>query len=297
MKKQLKIGVVGLAGGWSSERLASSLEEKTGFKLLIDLEKTWIDLSQNKIYCEQTDLTCLDGLIIKKIGPNYSADMLNRLEMLRYLGKQGVLIFSRPSAIIKSFNRLNGTLNLIKKGIPMPETIITEDSKIAVQTVQRFGEAVFKPLFSTKARGMLLLKKDDPELLKKIERFKENNPCLYIQKLLELPGRDLGVSFLGGKYLATYARVKKNASWNTTINSGGEYQAFEPSKNIIKLAEKAQKVFKLDFTSVDVVETAEGPMVFEVSAFGGFRGLLESQSIDVADLYADYVIKKIKKEK
>jgi ribosomal protein S6--L-glutamate ligase len=43
-------------------------------------------------------------------------------------------------------------------------------------------------------------------------------------------------------------------------------------------------------TAVDVVETADGPMVFEVSAFGGFRGLKESRGFDVAQRYVDYVI-------
>jgi tetrahydromethanopterin:alpha-L-glutamate ligase len=42
-----------------------------------------------------------------------------------------------------------------------------------------------------------------------------------------------------------------------------------------------------------LLQTSEGLMVFEVSAFGGFRGLLEGNNIDAADLYSDYVIGKI----
>ena len=56
------------------------------------------------------------------------------------------------------------------------------------------------------------------------------------------------------------------------------------------MAHRAQALFDLDFTCVDVVETAEGPMVFEVSAFGGFRGLQEACGVDAAGAYADHVV-------
>ena len=59
------------------------------------------------------------------------------------------------------------------------------------------------------------------------------------------------------------------------------------------MAEKAQAPFKLDFTCVDVVETSEGPMVFEVSAFGGYRGLRDAHAINAADLYTSYVIEQL----
>jgi ribosomal protein S6--L-glutamate ligase len=110
-----------------------------------------------------------------------------------------------------------------------------------------------------------------------------------------LPGveRDYGLVFLGGEYLASYARVRAGASWNTTIHSGGFYEAFEPKPEVIELADRAQRLFGLDFTSVDVVVTPGGPLVFEVSAFGGFRGLKEGAGIDPASLYADYVLGKI----
>ena len=49
----------------------------------------------------------------------------------------------------------------------------------------------------------------------------------------------------------------------------------------------------MDFTTVDVAETADGPIVFEVSAFGGFRGALEGAGIDAAAAYADYAIARV----
>jgi len=105
--------------------------------------------------------------------------------------------------------------------------------------------------------------------------------------------KDLGVTFLGGKYLATYARKSGGSSWNTTTNAGGKYVGHEPSREIIALAEKAQSLFDMAFTCVDIAETSEGPIVFEVSAFGGFRGLLDACGIDAAGAYAKHVLENI----
>jgi ribosomal protein S6--L-glutamate ligase len=126
-----------------------------------------------------------------------------------------------------------------------------------------------------------------------IEAFHADNPIMYMQQKIELPGQDLGIVFLGGKYMTTYARCGTGA-WNTTTESGGKYAPATPSSEAVTIAEKAQALFSLDFTCVDVVETASGPVVFEVSAFGGFRGIQDACGLDAAAMYADYVMEKIR---
>jgi len=49
----------------------------------------------------------------------------------------------------------------------------------------------------------------------------------------------------------------------------------------------------MDFTTVDIAESDIGPIVFEVSAFGGFRGSKEGIGIDAAERYVDYVQRNI----
>ena len=100
--------------------------------------------------------------------------------------------------------------------------------------------------------------------------------------------------FLGGEHLGTYARVAAKGSWNTTIRAGGRYAAADPGPEVIEMARRAQAIFGLDFASVDVAETPEGPVVFEVTAFGGFRGLREATGVAAAERYADYVIDRVR---
>ncbi|MGD9124330.1 MAG: ATP-grasp family protein, partial [Desulfarculaceae bacterium] len=139
MKTDLKIGVVGVPGGWSSERLADALEKATGFRLLVDLGEVSCDLEASQAFFKGIDLTALDGLAIKKVGPAYSPRLLDRLELLRFIEAQGVRIFSRPDRIIAVLNRLSCTVSLAKAGLPLPPTVVTEDVSAAAKAIEDFG--------------------------------------------------------------------------------------------------------------------------------------------------------------
>lgn len=290
----IKIGVVGIPGGWSSEQLADAVEKKTGFRLIVDLEKVGLDLESGRVWSGAIDLSTLDGLIIKKVGASYSPALLDRLEILRSLNQRGMPVFSRPGRIMGVLNRISCTVTLRNGNIPMPATTITRDIDMAHQAMERYGETVFKPMYSSKARGMEVME-PGRKTRERIEAFADIHGMMYIQKKIDFGGQDLGIVFLGGKYLTTYARCAHKSSWNTTTRCGGKYQPFDPSPGVIALAEKAQGLFGLDFTCVDVALTKEGPMVFEVSAFGGFRGIHTARGIDAADLFVDHVLTHIRK--
>jgi ATP-grasp enzyme of GAK system len=306
----MRIAVVGIPGGWSSEALADAVAQATGERLLVDLEDARLDLAAGSVLCggsgsSQVDLCSLDAVLIKKVAPQYSPDMLDRLELLRFVAGRGVPCFSDPSLILRLVDRLACTVTLSLAGLPLPPTTVTEDLSCALDAVLGYGRAVLKPLFTSKARGMVLLDaaslgRDAAALV--LERFNAANRVMYIQQALDLRGQDLGVCFLGGEYLGTYARRKAadpapggpGTGWSTSTASGGRYAAFDPPLEVIELAERAQKPFGLEFTCVDVALTDSGPYVFEVSAFGGFRGLKQARGLDVAELFTAHVLRQVK---
>ena len=291
----LKIGVIGIPGKWSTEVLADAVENKTGFRLVIDMADVSLDLENNTLVAGDNNLCELDGLLVKKISAVYSPTTLDRLELLRVAEQAGVRVFSPALSMLRLIDRLSCTVTLRNAGIPMPDTRVTEDIAVAMQAVRDFGSAVFKPLYSTKARGMTVIDaaQDDDELERSIRDFSANNQMMYIQRKINLPGRDLGMVFLAGNYLGTYARVPQGEAWNTTIHSGGRYAAHTPSDDVIELAHRAQAPFNMDFTTVDVAETDSGPIVFEVSAFGGFQGTKDGIGIDAAAMYVEHALKEI----
>lgn len=288
----LRIGVIGTRGGWSSETLADTVAELTGERLLIEMDQVRLDLDAGTAWHRGLDLGTLDALIVKKIGARYSPHLWDRLELLRYMSARGLHIFSKPESMMAVLNRLSCTLTLQLGGVPLPPTTITENPDEALDAVRAYGEAVFKPLYTSKARGMIMMA-DGPGAADRIAEYSRTHPIMYIQKKIDHRGRDLGVAFLGGEYLTTYARRNTDASWNTTTAAGGAYEPYDPPDTLIAAAHKAQALFDLDFTCVDVMESADNePLVLEVSAFGGFRGIQDARNIDAAKAYAEYVISK-----
>ncbi len=293
-----KIGVIGIPDKWSTETLADAVQARTGYRQLIDMGQVTLDLEDGRLTYNSDDLCKLDALIVKKISASYSPHTLDRLELLRVAERAGVRVFSPPENIQRLIDRLSCTISLRNNNIPMPETCITEDLDMAMSVIERFGCAVFKPLYSTKARGMCVIEAgSDRKLIEQqIRDFQSLNPVMYIQKMIGSLQQDLGLVFLGNEYQGAYARIPQTNAWNTTIHSGGRYADYQPSAEIIDLAFRAQAPFAMDFTTVDVAETEAGPMVFEVSAFGGFRGSLEGAGINMADRYVDYVLTELDKE-
>ena len=288
-----RIAVVGNPGSWSSDHLHETAVRVAGSSTLVDPARLSLDIETGRVHAGDVDLHDFDAIIMKKIGQGYRPEYADRLDMLRFVQESGVPVYSDPTRILRVIDRLACTVTLASNGIPMAPTVVTEDVDEALRAVERFGKVVAKPLFTSKARGMEIIEPGN-EARGQIEAFQAaGNPVMYIQKMLDLPGHDLGVVFLGGEYLTTYARVGGDDTWSTSVLGKGKYRAVDPPKEIIDLARKAQEPFGLTFTCVDVAQTEIGAVVWEVSAFGGFRGLREARDIDAADLYVRFVLDRI----
>lgn len=287
-----RIGVVGLPGGWSSELLLKAVIEHGCRGEILDPGRLELDLVGGGAFCQGEDLSGFDALILKKMGQAYGPDLLDRLDLLRFQLAQGTPIFSDPGRVQGMLNRLQCTLALGQADVPMPATAICQTTDQALDALGRLGSCVVKPLYSTKAKGMRMIS-PGPGAAERLEQYRaQGHGIIYLQQLLRLPGHDLGVVFLGGRHLCTYARGARDfLGQGEGDPQGGRYFAYQPSTEVLDLAQRAQDVFGLDFTCVDIVESEQGPLVLEVSAFGGFRGIWEANGINAAQLYVDHVLK------
>lgn len=292
---KLNIGVIGLAGKWSTELLADAVYARTGQRDIIDLTQVVADLARGSLHYQQRNLADYDALIIKKVSEQYQPLMLDRLALLRLISPAKTRIFSTPDAIMRLVDRLACTLTLKQAGIPMPPTLITENHQAAFEAVIDYGQAILKPLYSTKAKGMEYLDARQPskKLRHQLDQFHRQYGFYYVQKKLDLPGQDLGVMFLGGEYQGSYARLSPQNGWNTSTANGGKYAPGDPDDATLAIAQQAQALFELDYTTVDMAQTEDGPVCFEVSAFGGFKGAYEGLNINMAQRYVDYVIQQL----
>ena len=286
----LRVGVAGIPRAWSTERLRGALEEEGVQAFTCSLADSVCDLRTGEVRVGGVDLGALDGVVVKKLGESTDPVTPSRVQLLRQLEWRGVRVFSPARAIARTLDRYRMSQRLSQSAIPTPRTVITEKLDEAAEIVARWGRVVVKPLFTSKARGMLLLSSGRAHRLKLRRWRRVWQMPFYLQEYVPNSGRDISVAVLGGRVLGAYYRVAAPGAWDTTTSSGGHYEACAMNPDIAAVAAAAADLFGLDFTCVDLVEAPHEYLVYEVSAFGGFAGLWQTQGIDVAALYAQHIV-------
>jgi len=289
----VKIAVVGQPGAWSTERLAAALRSAGADAGVVDLAACSLRLPDRRLFHRGEPLEGLAGAVVKKLGDTADGwSVQERIGMLRHLEASGVPVLSAPDRLHVAVNRYRMTCELVRAGLPVPATTVTEDVDEAAAAVERFGTAVLKPLFTSKGRGMRRLE-PTRDLRAELESHRDDGlGPFYLQRFVKHPGRDLGVAVLDGRCIGAYWRVAAEDHWMTTILSGGRYEKADPGPDTVAIAVEAARHFGLVFTGVDLIEDSDGRFnVLEVSAFGGFRGLLNGCGVDAAPMLADVVLR------
>jgi len=291
-----RIAVVGIPGGWSSEKLKEAFLEEGAEAFLVPYDAIAASLPSLKVCLGSEDALSIDAVVVKKLGDSSDITLTERVAQLKAIQSLGTPVFSPPEAIEAAIDRMRMTLRLALAGVPMPKTLITERPEDVLNFLMEVQEAVIKPLFTSKARGMLRVGLGKPEAEKgALEAWKQTHgPFFYAQEFVPAKGmRDIGVMFLGGEFLKAYARVAKEGSWKTTTIEGGHYEPYDLPGPAFEVAKQAERVFGLSYAGVDLVEGPNGFLVYEVSAFGGFRGLHEAYGLNAARLFAGYVLRSL----
>lgn len=291
------VGVCGDVGGWSTRRLVDAVAalgfQATPFELVTcDLHLAG-DGARPEVRWAGQPVRPFEAVLVKKVGDVRSRAMLARLQTLFALEARGIPVHSPPAAIATAVDRIAMTRVLAEAGIPIPRTLITRSAEAATDFVRATTSAILKPIFTSKARGMERLSATDRDGAQSAiaRALAGSDEPLYLQEQVEaVGGADFGIAILGGRMIGGYRRVAPEGAWITTIAQGGRYAPLELTSEIEELALRAAAPFGLTFTGVDIVPTRAGPRVYEVSAFGGFRGLWETARVDAAALFAHHVL-------
>jgi ribosomal protein S6--L-glutamate ligase len=243
------------------------------------------DVSAGRVELRGDDLSTLAGIVVKKLGDQSNPWSRLRLHALRVLEKRGVRVFSRPDVIDRVMDRYRMTVDLAAAGLPIPATIVAEsEARIRTATAQ-LGDSVVKPVYTSKGRGMVRVRGELPA------RFTgtASHQRYLVQKFVEAPGRDIGATVIGGRFAGAFFRMAAQGEWMTTTSQGGRYAPCDLTPEGVELAERVAHLFGLDYTVIDLVEHEGGYLIYEASAFGGFRGLLEATGIDPSVEYAAHI--------
>lgn len=244
----------------------------------------------------------LDG---GKIENLLSADFVVFLDKDKYLSseleKSGMRLFNRHFAIRLCDDKGETLLALSDKGINLPDTVFgtlcysdsdaVNEAELKAVAKRLSFPVVVKESFGSMGKGVYLAN-DFAELKSLAERIK-TKPHIFQKYLSHSFGTDVRVIVIGGSAVGAIKRTNET-DFRSNVAQGGKTEKFTLTDEFKCAAETAAKILGLDYCGVDLLYGDGGkPYVSEVNSNAFFFGFEKATGINVAALYAEYIIKTV----
>jgi ribosomal protein S6--L-glutamate ligase len=238
----------------------------------------------------------VDAALLRNLGLFLSLDtFLKRIGVVEALASK-VPVVNHPSSALLARDKWRCLLKLHLAGLPVPETLVTENPFSAMRFTREKLKVVHKPIIGSLGLGSSLI--SDPDVSFHITRSLKNMGFpSYYQVYLEKPGYDYRVFVVGDRVIGAMKRV--SSSWKTNIAQGAVGVKVNESEEpeLFKLALKAVKVLGLDYGGVDVAYDLKTQKyyILEVNAFPHWEGIRRATGVNPPDHIVRYVIEKTKR--
>ncbi|MEZ6130336.1 MAG: RimK family alpha-L-glutamate ligase [Planctomycetaceae bacterium] len=280
----MRIGVLGNDGSWYVEQLQHAGQERSHTVIPLRFPEICVRIlgGRTRLTIGETDISTLDALIVRTMPPGSLEQVVLRMDFLSAAEQLGVRIVNSPRAIECAVDKYLTTQKLAVAGLPVPDTIVCEDSDAAMQAFETLGrDVVVKPVFGAEGRGILRV--DHPEMaLRTFRTLERLNTTLYVQRFLKGPLEDIRILLLDGKPVASMKRRPADGDFRANAAQNGITTPWAPTDEELHLAIRAADVSGCVFSGIDLMynEHAE-PMIIEVNAVPGWRRIQQTCCVDV----------------
>jgi ribosomal protein S6--L-glutamate ligase len=207
------------------------------------------------------------------------------LAVVRQFEMMGVYCLNESQAIARSRDKLRCLQLLSRHDIGLPPTVFTRQAEHVPDCIEQMDgpPVVVKLLQGTQGIGVVLAE-STMAASSVIEAFHGLEQNILIQKFIkEANGSDIRALVVGRKVVAAMRRQAVAGEFRSNIHRGGTTKKVRLPLEYRKTALAAAKVLGLTVAGVDLIESAEGPMVMEVNSSPGLEGIQKATGIDVAD--------------
>ncbi|MDO9098349.1 MAG: RimK family alpha-L-glutamate ligase, partial [Candidatus Methanoperedens sp.] len=178
------------------------------------------NISSGELYAGKIELTALDAVIVRDMGPATHNDVSFRFDILCQLKEMGLMVINSPESIARAANKYVSSYLFQKNGIPTPKTRVTNNLNEALDALASFGRAVVKPVFGYKGIGVECVRNSESGA-KKLKELFEKHRLMYIQEFIPNPGRDIRVFVVNGKVAGSIYRIAPEGGWINNLSQGG----------------------------------------------------------------------------
>lgn len=288
----MHIGVLGNEGSWYVNQLTQAARERghTATELRFPGQSPAVLHGRTQLSIDTFDALCLDAIVVRTMPPGSLEQVVTRMNFLTVAQDMGVRVLNPPRAIECAVDKYLTTQRLASAGLPVPDTVVCENSETAMEAFESLGQdVVVKPLFGAEGRGILRV--SHPEMaLRTFRTLERLDAVLYLQRFVDGPAEDLRLLLLDGQLLGSMKRTAAGADFRANVAQSGKASAWQPTENELSLARRAAAATGCLFCGVDLMYNASGdPFVLEVNAVPGWRALQKVSPVRVPASVVQYL--------
>ena len=237
----------------------------------------------------------VDGIFLRSLGVLIDVEtFFRRAITIKLLEEGGSVVINPLDGLLKTRNKLETTVILKSKGLPVPDTIGTEDIIYAYDMAKSMKDIVIKPLQGSRGYGAVKVSDADIafQIMRTLLTFKKP---IYLQKYIEKPHRDIRVMVIDGDVFGCMIRVAPNGQWKTNVAQGAVGKpCVNIDKTVMEIAIKSVESLGLVYGGVDIGEGKDGYVIFEVNGSPDWAELTAVTGKNPAKALVDSMIKRLK---
>jgi ribosomal protein S6--L-glutamate ligase len=213
------------------------------------------------------------------------------LAVLRQFEQMGVFCLNEVQGIARSRDKLRALQILSRHEIGIPPTAFARRREDIVPAIECIGgvPCIIKVLEGTQGIGVILAEsmKNAEAVIETLHGARQN---ILIQRFIaESRGTDIRAFVVGDKVVAAMRRVAQADEFRSNVHRGASVEAVELDPKYRRAAVLAAKIFNLNVAGVDILESAQGPMIMEVNSSPGLQGIETATGIDVAGKVVEWL--------
>ncbi len=229
------------------------------------------------------------GIFIPRIGrsmTDFGKMLLRQLELMHLkttLSSEG---------LINARNKFLAIQSLREANVPIPRSILLA-SRPDVMEAAHFVHypGILKILSGTQGIGVMRVKSFE-ETAAIVDTMKSFGQVMLLQEYIPNPGIDIRAFVVGDRVIGSMKRVAQMHEWRSNIHLGAKGMPIELDDHAKDVAVRASQAVGLEISGVDMIFRGDEPVVLEVNASPGFRGLLEATHVNAADAMVEYAAAK-----
>lgn len=254
--------------------------------------RCFIDIAANdpEVHYQGHSITGVDA-VIPRIGASvtfFGAAVLRQFEMM------GVFPLNESVAVTRSRDKLRSLQLLSRKGVGLPTTVFahrTGRPGTAKEILNILGGApvVIKLLEGTQGIGVVLGEtRRAAESI--IQAFGGVDTNILVQDFVkEANGEDIRCLVVGNKVVAAMKRKGKEGDFRSNLHQGGSAEPVRIRPKERATAVKSARVMGLNVCGVDLLRSAQGPVVMEVNSSPGLEGIEKATGKNVAGQIIEFL--------